>query len=200
MWTPKTSMSPGQTATLFYNAYGMSFSERQCVQQVAETVKACCPQSKSIIGYYDRQDTSEPGRDAHTGYFKLMEYLKCTDWIIDLNTKPLFGFFASVAGTIGVQWSGFDLPPNNDEYSAARRHLIPHFNGGLCMANVPKIAEHIVRQLSQPFTTELERNQEMWSHLSRTSQFFSVMNKWFKPKKSKAGKTTEEEITEWQNV
>ena len=193
VWVPKTNMSPGQTATLFYNAYGMSFSERQCIRQVAETVKTCCPQSKYIIGYYDTQDTSEPGRDAGTSYFKLMEYLQHTDWIIDLNPRPLFGFFAAVAGTIGAQWSGFDLPPNNDEYSAARRHLIPYFDGGLCMPNVSKIAEHIVRQMSQPFDTDLERNQEMWSYLSRTSQFFSVMNNWFKPKKSKAKKAEEEE-------
>jgi hypothetical protein len=75
----------GSTASLFYNAYGMSFAERQCVQQISEIVKKCCPNSKSVIGYYDVNATPVPGIDSRTYDWRLLDYLKCTDWIIDLN-------------------------------------------------------------------------------------------------------------------
>jgi len=60
---PKIGLSSGQEATLFHPAYGMSFLERQCLQQIAEIVKVCCPKSKSVFGYYDTKDPSEPGNE-----------------------------------------------------------------------------------------------------------------------------------------
>ena len=124
--TPKSWIQSGNKASLFYNAYGMSFTERQCIKQISEIVKECCPESKSVICYYNAKDAFEEGKDSKTYDWKLFDYLKHVDWIIDLNPRPLMGFFAAFAGTLGVQWSCFDLPPNTDEYNAARRHLVPY--------------------------------------------------------------------------
>ena len=44
--------------------------------------------SKSALCYYNANNTSEPGRDARTYDWKLLNYLKQSDWIIDLFQKP----------------------------------------------------------------------------------------------------------------
>ena len=176
---PRTYITSGQEATLFYSAYGMSFLERQCLQQISDIVKECCPKSKSVIGYYDTHETSEPGKDARTFDWKLLDYLKQTDWIIDLNPRPLMGLFGSFAGALSIQWSCFDLPPNNDEYNAARRHLVPYPEGGLVLKNVEKIAEHLVRQLTAPFHSDVDRNRGAGSYAKRLKEFYKAMNKVF---------------------
>ena len=176
---PKVCITSGQTATLFYPAYGMSFLERQCIQQVSEIVKECCPGTKSVIGYYDTDETAEPGRDARTYDWKLLEYLKHTDWIIDLNPRPLMGLFGSFAGAFCIQWTCFDLPPNNDEYNAARRHLIPYPQGGLRIKNAEEIAGYIVRQLSVTFNDDSERNRGAGSYTKRLKELYRTMNRVF---------------------
>ena len=175
--TASSWIKSGSTASLFYNAYGMSFLERQCVQQVSEIVKKCCPESKSVICYYDANDPASLGKDSKTYDWKLFDYLKQVDWIIDLNPRPLMGFFAAFAGTLDIQWSGFDLPPNTDEYSAARRHLIPYPKGGLTLDNAEKIAMPLVRQLTQPFCDDTDRNQGAGAYVNRLTKFTNCMNK-----------------------
>ena len=46
---PKVNLVPGQEATLFYPAYDMTFAERRCIQQIADIVKECCPNSGSCF-------------------------------------------------------------------------------------------------------------------------------------------------------
>jgi len=179
---PKAYFSSGQTAVLFYPAYGMSFLERQCIQHVSEIVKECCPDTKSVIGYYDANETPELGRDARTFDWKLMDYLKQTDWIVDLNPRPLMGLFGSFAGALNIQWSCFDIPPNNDEYNEARRHLIPYPKGGLTLENADKIAEEIVRHLMMPFRDDIDRNKRAGSYSKRILEFTRAMNKLFDAK------------------
>ena len=176
---PRGSMISGHKSTLFYPAYGMSFLERQCLQHIADIVKECCPESKSVIGYYDTDETAEPGRDARTYDWKLLEYLKQTDWIIDLNPRPLMGLFGSFAGAFCIQWTSFDLPPHNDEYNAARRHLIPYPQGGLRIKNAEEIAGHIVRQLSVSFSDDSERNREAGPYTKRLKELYRTMNRVF---------------------
>jgi hypothetical protein len=185
---PKAAISSGQTATLFYPAYGMSFLERQCLSQIAEIVKACCLATKSVIGYYDARGIQLPGLDAKTYDWKLLDYLKQTNWIIDLNPRPLMGLFAAFAGALSIQWSCFDIPPNTDRYSAARRHTVPYPKGGLTAANVEKIAEHLVRHLNMTFNDDNERNKDAGSYIERLKGFSAVMNKFFKRKKKKKRK------------
>jgi hypothetical protein len=176
---PKVWIQSGEAATLFYPAYGMSFIERQCLKQISAIVKTCCPESKSVIGYYDNNERSESGVDARTYDWKLMEYLKQTDWIIDLNPRPLMGLFACFAGALSIQWSCFELPPSNDEYSAARRHLIPFPEGGLTLDNAPVIADCIVRQLSTPFNDDAARNLHAGSYSKRLLEFGKTLNSLF---------------------
>ena len=95
------------------------------------------------------------------------------------------GLFASFAGALSIQWSCFDLPPNTDVYSAARRHTVPYPKGGLTLANAENIAGHLVRQLSTPFNDDLERNRGAGSYLKRLNGFTETMNKLFKKKKAK---------------
>jgi hypothetical protein len=182
-WTPRHNLQTGERSVLFYNAYGMSYPERECIEQVADTVKVCCPQSKSVIGYYDKKEKSRPGRDARVYDWQMIKYLEHTDWIVDLSQKPLLTLFPMMAGVIGAQWSGFDLPPNNDDYNATRRHLIPYPSGGLTIDSAGVIAEHLVRHLTKPFATEADKNQSAWSSQDRSSKFMGVMNRWFKRKK-----------------
>jgi len=73
---PKTGIASGKAATLFYPAYGLTYLERQCLRQVSEIVKMCCPHSKSVIGYYDTKETSTKGVDAQTYDWKLLDYLE----------------------------------------------------------------------------------------------------------------------------
>jgi hypothetical protein len=174
---PKIWTESGMTATIFYPAYNMSFTERRCLQQISDIVKTCCPATKSVIGYYDTKETSEPGRDARVYDWKLLDYIKQTDWIIDLSPRPLMGLFAAFAGSLGIQWSGFDIQPNKDEYSAARRHLLPYPKEGLTATK--KIAEHIVRQLSTPFNDDTDRNKGMSSYINRIDEFTKAMNRIF---------------------
>ena len=185
---PKSWLNSGSDASLLYNAYGMSFIERQCVQQISEIVKECCPASKSVICYYDNSDAVELGKDPRTYDWKLFDYLKQADWIIDLNPRPLMGFFAAFAGTLGLQWSCFDLPPNTDEYSGARRHLVPYPKGGLTLDNSEKIAMHLVRQLTQPFSDDTDRNRGSSAYINRLTKFTAGVNKLLGVRGNRRGK------------
>jgi hypothetical protein len=129
--------------------------------------------------YYNNKGVSEPGIDARAYDWNLIAYLKQTDWIIDLNPRPLMGLFACFAGSMGIQWSCFDLPPNNDEYSAARRNLIPYPKGGLMLENAPIIAEHIVRQMTTTFNDETSRNMNAGAYSKRVRDFGKVLNMLF---------------------
>jgi hypothetical protein len=166
---PKVWTKSGETATIFYPAYNMSFAERSCLQQIADIVKTCCPATKSVIGYYDTREMSEPGKNARVYDWKLLDYIKQTAWIIDLPPRPLLGLFAAFAGSLSIQWSGFDIQPNRDEYSAARRHLIPYPKGGL--SGTKEIAEHIVRQLTTSFNDDADRHKATGSYIKRTTEF-----------------------------
>jgi len=177
---PKAVLPTMNAATIFYPAYDMTFTERRCLQKIANTVKACCPDTKSVIGYYDPHETSEPGRDAHCYDWKLLDYIKQSDWIIDLNPRPLMGLFAALAGAMGIQWSCFKIPPNTDQYSAARRHLVPYPKKGL--SDTKSIAEEIVRQLTAPFNGEYDRHKDAGSYISRINEFTRAMNKIFRSK------------------
>jgi hypothetical protein len=173
---PRAQAESGAVATLLYPAYGMSFLERQCLKQISEIVKACCPDSKSVISYYDAKGVSELGMDAKVYDWKLLEYLKLTDWIIDLNSRPLMGLFCSFAGALAIPWSGFDIPPNTDEYSAARRYLIPFPEGGLVLNNAEEIAGHIVRHLTTPFNGYIDRNKGAGAYRKRLEEFTKTIN------------------------
>jgi hypothetical protein len=176
---PKVWLQSGEAATLFYPAYGMTFLERQCLKQISDIVKTCCPESKSVIGCYSNGGVLEPGIDARTYDWKLMEYLKQTDWLIDLNPRPLMGLFACFAGAMCIQWSCFDLPPSNDDYSASRRHLVPFPEGGLTLENAPIIAEHIVRQLTTSFNDDAARNVNAGSYAKRLQDVTKALNTLF---------------------
>ena len=182
---PKVSIASGKAATLFYPAYDMTFMERQCVRQIAEIVKACCPGSKSVIGCYDKNEASSPGVDARTYDWRLREYLTQTDWIIDLNPRPLMGLFSAFAGALGIQWSCFNVPPNTDTYSATRRHVVPYPKSGLKVYNAEEIAGHLVRQLNVVFNDDNHRNKCAGSYAKRLDGFTEAMNKLFKKKKKK---------------
>jgi len=89
------------------------------------------------------------------------------------------GLFGAFAGTLSLQWSCFDLPPNNDEYNEARRHLIPCPKGGLMLKNAEEIAGHIVRQLATTFNEDIERNRGAGSYAKRSKEFYRTMNRVF---------------------
>ena len=182
---PKVGITSGTAATLFYPAYDMTFLERQSLQQVSSIVKKCCPDSKSVIGYYDTSESSKPGRDARTYDWRLIDYLKQTDWIVDLNPRPLMGLFSAFAGALCSQWSCFDIPPNTDSYSAARRHVIPYPKEGLTVANAENIATHLVRQLNTSFSDDASRNKGAGSYVKRLDGFKEAMDWLFKKKKKK---------------
>jgi hypothetical protein len=182
---PRPRIQSGDTASLFYNAYGMSLAERQCVQQIAEIVKQCCPESKSVVCCYTAKLKPEHGFDPLTYDWRLFDYLKQSDWIIDLNPRPLHGFFAAFAGALGIQWSCLNIPPNTDKYSAARRHLIPYPEGGLLPQNVEVIAGHIVRQLMEKFNSDLDRDRDVGSYIKRFDKFIETMNQMLGTKKEK---------------
>ena len=135
--------------------------------------------------YYDAENLSEPGFDAQAYDWKLFEYLKKADWIVDLNPRPLLNFFSGFAGTLGTQWSCFNLPPNTDEYNAARRHLVPYPKDGLVLKNVEPIAESIVKHLATPFTCDLDRDRNIGSYLKRTNKFIKALNLMFGVKGSR---------------
>lgn len=176
---PRVWIDSGEVATIFYPAYGMSFAEKQCLRQIAEIVKMCCPKTKSVIGTYNTREKSEIGMDTRAYDWKMLDYVKQSDWIIDLNPRPLFGLFASLAGSAGIQWSCFDIPPHNDDYNAARRHLIDYPDGGLTMENADGIAENIVRQLSEPLGDEATRMQGAGAYAKRLKEYSVAMNRLF---------------------
>ena len=68
---PKVGLQSGQTASLLYNAYGMSYLERQRLWEISEIVKACCPNSKSVLCYYNAKD----GAQRNDGFSKLVDGL-----------------------------------------------------------------------------------------------------------------------------
>jgi len=107
---------------------------------------------------------------------KRMAHLSRTSIMNGHKGKPLLGFFPAFAGTLGLQWSGFDLPPNNEFYCAARRHLIPSPKGGLAGANTEEIAGQIVRQLTAPINGELDRNKDAGAHAQRLMKFTRSIN------------------------
>jgi len=102
-----------------------------------------------------------------------------------MTTKPLLGFFPAFAGTLGLQWSGFDLPPNNEYYCAARRHLIACPKDGLLTADTEEIAGQIVRQLSTTFNDDFERNRDAGAHAERLIRFTQSINQMLGVKGSK---------------
>ena len=181
---PRPSARSGsENFTLFYSAYDLSSFEKQCLSQIAEIVKTCCPSSKSVIGYYDRKTTPKAGRDTATYDWKLLDYLKQTDWVIDLNPRPHLGLFTTFAGDLDIPWSGFDISPNTDKHSASRRHLVTYPEGGLTLENTENIALQLVRHFTHSMKARAEYNRSASAHTERVSRYLSMLNHWFKPVK-----------------
>jgi hypothetical protein len=117
--------SPNETnIRLFYPVYGFSTLEKCFVKQVADLIRLCRSDVKSVIGCYNAKEPAEPGYDSRVYDWRLHAYLQNSDWIIDLNPQPLFGYFPSCAGNYGLRWLGFNIPPYTDSYSQTRKYPI----------------------------------------------------------------------------
>ena len=178
---PRTNPDFEKRPHLFFPAFGFSPAERQFVIDVAEIVRLCLPNVQAAVGFYDATVEPKPGVDSRTHDWRLLRYLQTSDWIIDLNTKPLFGLFPAFAGGYGLPWIGYDLAPNTDERNKARRHLIqatlpqtpenPHV-----VPELETTAKQIVTRLGTPLQGDLERHAGAGAWDNRRAEFLHVTN------------------------
>jgi hypothetical protein len=165
---------------LFYPAYGLSLTDRQFVRDVADLVKICRPEVKSVIALYHAGEQPKPGYDPLAYDWRLREYIRQTDWIIDLNPRPLFGFFPSCAGGYGLRWIGFDIPPYTDSYSRTKRYpLITKTKPiGTCavkaVPNAEDVAKQIIRHLNTAEKVQDDGTSGSWEH--RCADFLRITN------------------------
>ena len=160
---------------LFFPAFGLTLSERKLVEQTAELVKLCLPHVQIVVGFYDARVEKTPGIDSLTYDWRLLRYLQNSDWLIDLNPRPFYTLFPACAGGYGLQWIGFDVMPNTDDYCAARRHLIKTKDG--LLPDLEFVAEQIVRFLATPFHDDKDRHRHAGAWDKRRAEFLRVTNK-----------------------
>jgi len=177
----RNSLDYEKEPCVFFPAFGLNYMERRFTLQVADIVKRCKPNVKVVVGYYDAAVAPEPGNDSRTHDWRLVRYMQNCDWIVDLNPKPLYGLFAACAGGYGLQWIGFDLAPNNDEWNASRRHLIrqPLTQAGTGERVLPDLeatATQIVARLDKPFLSVDERHRSCGAWDNRRAEYLRVTN------------------------
>ena len=180
---PRSNLDFEKTPRLFFPTFGFSYAERNFVEQVIEIVRCCKPNIQSVIGFYDAKTEPRPGYDSRTYDWRLLKYLQNSDWIIDLNPKPLYCLFAACAGGHGLQWFGFETSPNTDYYNSARRHLIKTEVRSAgprqvvrALPDLNSTAEQLVRRLDTPFNDWLDRNTGCGAWDNRRAEFFRVTN------------------------
>lgn len=166
---------------LLFPAFGFHSWERTFVRQVAEIVKLCKPNVKTVLAYYDANAKPYAGCDSRTHDWRLIRYMQNTDWIIDLNFRPSYCLFGACAGGYGLQWIGLDLAPNTDAANAARRHLISCYDrrAGKAKRIVPDLestAAQIVACLDTPFHGPEDRHRSCGAWENRRAEFLRVTN------------------------
>ncbi len=178
---PRSDLDYEREPRLFFPAFGLDGPDRQFVLQVADIVKRCKPNARTVVGYYDAVAASGPGNDARTDDWRLIRYLQNSDWIVDLNPRPLYGLFAACAGGYGHQWAGFDLAPNSDDWNASRRLLITqpvvrNESGERVLPDLETTATRLVARLDVPFQSADERHRccGVWDH--RRAEYLRVTN------------------------
>lgn len=146
-------------------------------EQVAGIVRLCKPNVKTVVCHFDPEIKPRPGNDSRTDDWRLIRYLQNSDWIVDLNQRPVYCLFGAFAGTYELQWIGFEASPNSDPMNAARRHLIrqPVLNGRV-VPDVESTAMQIVERLERPFQGDLDRHRGsgVWDH--RCAEYLRVTN------------------------
>ena len=181
---PKTNPIDEKRPRLFFPAFGFSLPERKFVENVAEIVRLCLPDTQAVVGFYDGSVEPKPGVDSRTYDWRLLRYLQASDWIIDLNPKPLFCLFPAFAGGYGLPWLGYEIAPNTDGMNRARRHMIRepirrvHENQpvGKVVPDLESTARQIVTRLSTPFQGDLERHAGAGTWDNRRAEFLRVTN------------------------
>lgn len=165
---------------LLFPAFGFNYWERKFTLQVADIVKMCKPDAQVVTAYYDAGSESGPGDDSRTHDWRLIRYMQNSDWIIDLNPRPSYSLFGACAGGYGLQWIGFDLPPNNDDCNAARRHLIAcepaSTKANRSMPDLESTAAQILARLDTPFHGLADRNRCHGAWENRRAEFLRVTN------------------------
>jgi len=180
---PRRDLDYERHPRLFFPAYDLTFSERMFVEQTAELVKLCLPHVRTVVGFYDAKTEPKPGVDSRTHDWRLLRYLQNSDWLIDLNPRPFYTLFPTLAGGYGLQWAGFDILPNRDDACSTRRHLIatqidrtnPQY-GFQAVPDLESTAEQIVRFLTTPFHGELDRHRRSGAWENRRAEFLRVTN------------------------
>jgi hypothetical protein len=180
---PRQNPLADKEPRLFYPAYGLEENDLQFVKQVAELVKLCCPQIKSVVGFYDSKEKSVPGYDANTYDWRLQKYLQQSDWIVYLNPQPVFSLFPACAGGYGIKWSGFNISPNTDIYNDSRRHLIDtntkSIYTGIDQA-VPDLDDtviQLVRRIEMPGKRSEDPNRTSGAWEQRRAEFLRITGK-----------------------
>ena len=171
----------GKEPRLFFPAFGLGLIERNFVEQIAAVVRHCRPKVKTVVGYYDATVAPKPGRDSRVYDWRLLRYLRNTDWIIDLNPRPLSCLFAAFAGGLEIPWMGYDIAPVSDEWNGARRHMItePIRRIGSIdriMPDLESTAMQIVDRLDTPFQSNLDRHHGSGHWDRRRTEFLRVTN------------------------
>ena len=166
---------------LFFPAFGLSAIERDFVRQIAMIVKRCRPNFKAVVGCYDATIPSIPGFDSQVYDWRLLQYLRCSDWIIDLNPRPLLCLFAAFAGGLEIQWTGFDVAPNSDRWNQARRHLISEpiqriGSADQVLPDLESTALQIVSRLDAPMANNHDRHRGSGVWDQRRTEFLRVTN------------------------
>jgi hypothetical protein len=185
---PKSNIAFQNEPYLVYPAFDLSFSARKSVQQIAEIVKQCCPHVKySIIDYKPTLPTVE-GCDNNVYDWRLLKYVRQADWIIDLNPQPLLCLFPTLAGGLGLQWSGYNVPPNNDHINKARFHAIEtktkqiSKNVFRAIMDVEDTAKQLVQQITTPFVGHADRNAFSGTYDQRHTTFLKAVGTILKSK------------------
>jgi hypothetical protein len=178
---PRNDLDYEKEPRLFFPAFGLNDLQRRFIRRVAEIVKRCQPNVRTVVGYYDARIPPSPGNDSRTHDWRLIRYLQNSDWIIDLNPQPQYGLFAACAGGYGLQWAGFDVPPNSDAWNASRRHLIRESlvrTGGSerVMPDLESTVAQIVARLDRPFPSLEERHHSCGVWDGRRAEYLRVTN------------------------
>ena len=177
---PKAKTDFELNPRVFFPAFGFPSNDRQFVEEIAAILKIAVPNVQTVIGFYDATSQSRPGYDAGVDDWRLLKYLQNSDWLVDLTTKPTYNLFAAFAGGYGLQWSGFDIPPNADYYNSARRHLIQvdceNMTAHRLTPDLESTAEQLVRQFNRRFHDVFDREAGSGTWEQRRAEFLRVTN------------------------
>lgn len=109
---------------LFFPVFGLSMKDIHFIEKVIDITKQINPDIHTVLGNYNAILSERQGYDTKVFDWRLHDYIRETDIIIDLNPQLKYGFFPMYAAGHEMQWIAYENPLVNEQLASAHRNLL----------------------------------------------------------------------------